>query len=97
MCLLQEWDEHQSTRPSQRERLISHFIKLAEEVGFIMPGDPFKMRPHLEEILSQLPRHIKEVKTLHGLLDQAIRSVRKGQVDLKGRFKKFAGEFTQRS
>ena len=94
MCLIQEWDSYRSARPSQRERLTSHFIQLAEEVGFIMPGDPFKMRPRLEEILSQLPRHIKDVKTLHGLLDQAIRSIRKGQVDLKGRFKKFANEFT---
>jgi tRNA C32,U32 (ribose-2'-O)-methylase TrmJ len=89
MNLVEDWEPFRSEKPSQRERLVSHFIRLAEEVGFVLPGDPFKMRPRLEEILSQLPRHIKDVKTLHGLLDQAIRSAKKGQIDLKGRFKKY--------
>ncbi len=85
--LTQEWQEFQSGGRSQRDRLISHVLGLAETVGFILPGDPYKMRPRLEEILSQLPPHLKDVNTLHGLLDQAIRSVKAGQPDIKGRFK----------
>ena len=42
------------------------------------------MRPRLEEIFSHLPNHIKDVKTLHGLIDQTIRSVHKGEADFKG-------------
>ena len=90
--LAREWETFQSSRPSQKERLIAHLLQLAEEVGFVLPEDPFKMRPRLEEIFSQLPSHVKEVKTLHGLLDQVIRTVRKGRVDLKGRYKKFGVE-----
>lgn len=77
----------QVTGRSQRERLIAHFLGLAEAVGFVLPDDPYKMRPRLEEILQQLPPYINEVNTLHGLLDQAIRSVRAGQPDYKGRYR----------
>lgn len=87
LCLMQEWDTFQSHRPSQKEKLVSHIVKLAEEVGFILPGDPYKMRPRLEELLAPLPRHIKEVKTLHGLIDQISRSVKRGGADFKGRYK----------
>ena len=45
------------------------------------------MRPRLEEILSQLPPHFKDVNTLHGLLAQAIRSLRAGRPTFKGRYK----------
>jgi len=86
--LTDQWQEFQSSKGSQKERLIQHLIQLADEVGFILPGDPHKMRPRLEEIFGQLPRHIKEAKTLHGLIDQAIRSVHKGQIDYKGRFRR---------
>lgn len=85
--LTEEWPAFQSEGRSQRDRLIAHIVGLAETVGFILPGDPYKMRPRLEEILSQLPPHFKDVNTLHGLLDQAIRSVKAGQPDIKGRYK----------
>jgi TrmH family RNA methyltransferase len=90
MNLVQEWQPQRGPRLSQRNRLIAHILQLAEEVGFILPSDPYKMRPRLEEILSRLPNHIPEIRTLHGLLDQAIRTVKRGRVDLKGRFKKHA-------
>ncbi|MBY0370567.1 hypothetical protein K2X33_07775 [bacterium] len=77
----------QTAGRSQRERLVAHFLGLAEAVGFVLPGDPYKMRPRLEEILSQLPPYIDEVNTLHGLLDQAIRSVKAGAPDFKGRYR----------
>lgn len=73
--------------PSQKGRLIEHALQMAEEVGFVHPGDPHKMRPRLEEILSHLPPHVWGVKTLHGLLNQIIRSVRRGEPDFKGRFR----------
>jgi TrmH family RNA methyltransferase len=77
------------TGDSQKERLVGHLIRLAEETGFILKGDPFKMRPKLESVFSKLPNHIPEASTLHGLVEQIIRSVRKGEVDLKGRFKHY--------
>jgi len=67
-------------------------LQLADEVGFILPGDPYKMKPRLEEILSHLPNHLQEVKTLHGLIDQIVRTLRKGEIDLKGRYKAQARE-----
>ncbi len=36
--LMKEWQTPQSVKPSQRQKLILHFIKMAEEVGFILPG-----------------------------------------------------------
>ena len=92
MELLYSPKKNQGFRPSQKQKLISHFVALAEEVGFLLPGDPYKMRPRMEEILSHLPNHIKDVKTLHGLIDQVIRTVRKGRKDIKGRFKRLALE-----
>jgi tRNA/rRNA methyltransferase len=86
--LLQDWGEKsEGARTSQKRRLVDHLIRLAEEVGFVLPGDPMKMRPRLEEVFSHLPNHIKDVKTLHGLLDQVIRSVKKGEADFKGRYR----------
>lgn len=87
MNLLKEWSDFQSAKLSQKDRLVQHLIRLAETVGFVLPGDPMKMRPRLEEIFSRLPNHIKDVKTLHGLIDQTIRSVQKGQADFKGRYR----------
>lgn len=74
----------------QREKIIQHLLKIAEESGFILEGDPFKMRPRLEEIFSLLPKHLPFASTLHGLLDQVSRSMKKGMPDLKGRFKHFS-------
>ena len=71
----------------QKQKLIAHFVRLAEEVGFVLPGDPFKMRPRLEKILSALPPYLPEVKTLHGLFDQISRSVKKGSPDVRGRYR----------
>ncbi len=85
--LIEAWPAMQAEGRSQRDRLVAHIVKLAESVGFILPGDPHKMRPRLEDILAQLPPHFKEVKTLHGLLDQAIRSVQAGKPDFKGRYR----------
>lgn len=73
--------------PHQKEKIISHLMLLAEEVGFILPQDPFKMKSKLEGIFAKLPRHIPEARTLHGFIDQTIRSVRKGAPDFKGKFK----------
>jgi TrmH family RNA methyltransferase len=87
MNLLLEWPKYQGAKTSQKNRLVQHLLRLAEEVGFVLPGDPMKMRPRLEEIFSHLPNHIKDVKTLHGLIDQIIRSVQKGHADIRGRYR----------
>lgn len=83
---LENWENFQSHKPSQRAKLIQHLIQLAEDVGFVLPGDPYKMRSRLEDILSQLPNHIPDIKTIHGLLDQVRRSVHKGAPDIRGRY-----------
>lgn len=86
--LISERRSFKSARTSQKRRLVQHLIVLAEEAGFVLPGDPFKMKPRLEDIFSHLPNHIRDVKTLHGLIDQVIRSLRKGEADFKGRFRR---------
>lgn len=80
-------EKPEGTSRGQKQKLISHFLKLAEEVGFILPDDPFKMRPRLQAILDCFPPHLPEVRTLHGLLDQISRSLKKGEPDIKGRFR----------
>ena len=87
MALLDEWEEPKLSKPNSRAKLVNHMLQIAEDVGFVLPGDPFKMRPRLEEIFSQLPNHIKEMKTLHGLLDQIGRTVKRGVPDIKGRYR----------
>lgn len=87
MALLKDWESFEVDKPTQKDRLITHVMRLAEDVGFILPGDPFKMRPRLEEIFGRLPRHIQGVRTLHGLLDQISRTVKKGAPDFKGRYR----------
>ncbi len=97
MVFLYEWNRTrlvESEKPvpssrSQKQKLISHFLALAEQVGFVLPGDPFKMKPRLETILSALPPYLPEVKTLHGLLDQIARSVKKGEPDVRGRYRRY--------
>lgn len=91
MALLAE-DAGVSIRPSQKERLVEHLLRLAEQVGFIFPEDPFKMKPHLEEILSYLPNHIKEIKTLHGLIEQIRRKLGNEKMGFHGKFKSIAVE-----
>jgi tRNA/rRNA methyltransferase len=86
-ALLKGGLKFKSRRTSQKERLVQHMLRLAEEVGFILPGDPHKMKPRLEEIFSALPYHLPEASTLHGLLDQVSRSIRKGAPDVRGRYK----------
>lgn len=83
------WGQFQSDKPTQKEKIVEHLLKLSEDCGFILPGDPFKMRPRLEEIFGQLPPHIPEAPTLHGLIDQLRRSLKKGEPDIKGRYKYF--------
>lgn len=78
------------SEPGQRERMIQHLLQIAQESGFILEGDPFKMRPRLEEIFGLLPKHLPFASTLHGLLDQVSRSMKKGMPDLKGRYKHFS-------
>lgn len=87
--LLEPWENFEAGKAGQKEKLIGHLLELAESVGFILPGDPYKMRPRLEGILDKLPRYIEDGRTLHGWIDQTIRSVRKGAPDLRGRYKKF--------
>lgn len=91
MALLAE-DTSFALRPTQKERFIAHLLRLAEDVGFIFPEDPFKMKPHLEEILSYLPNHIKEIKTLHGLIEQIRRTLGNRKMDFHGKFKSIAVE-----
>jgi len=86
MALLQAPPERDEIKPGQKQRLVSHMLKVAEEVGFILPGDPFKMRAKLDDLFSGIPNHVKEVRTLHGLLDQISRSVKKGFPDVRGRY-----------
>lgn len=73
--------------PSQRDRLVANLLELAEEAGFILPGDPHKMRPHLAELFQRLPPQIPEARTLHGLLAQVRRSLRAGHPVYKGRYR----------
>ena len=89
LCLLEPREAFESVKPSQRNRLIHHLIEVAQKAGFILPGDPFKMRARLEEIFSRLPAYIPEARTLHGLLDQIARSLAAGKRELKGRYKKY--------
>lgn len=86
--LLRNRGQFVSAKPSQRERLVLHFLEIAETSGFILPGDPHKMKPRLERLLSVLPNYIEDAKTLHGLLDQIGRSVKKGEPDFKGRYRR---------
>jgi tRNA/rRNA methyltransferase len=88
LVFLDRWKPFVSAKPSQKGRLVGHLMELAEQVGFILPGDPYKMKPRLEAILSGLPSHIPDAATLHGLIDQVVRSVKKGSADYKGRFKR---------
>ena len=42
-------------KPTQKAKMVQHLIRLAEESGFVLPGDPFKMKPKLEEIFAPIP------------------------------------------
>lgn len=75
------------SKPGQKEKLISHLLEMAEVSGFVLPGDPYKMRARLEAILASLPLHIAEATLLHGWIDQVVRSLKKGEVDFKGRYR----------
>lgn len=86
-ALLKDWEAFRPGKPGQKERLIGHLLELAERVGFVLPGDPYKMRPRLETIFQRLPRYIEDGNTLHGLIDQVMRSVRLGAPDIRGRYK----------
>lgn len=92
--LLLDWSEFQAGHATSKEKLVEHILKVAEASGFILPEDPHKMRPRLEEILSELPPYIKEVGTLHGLLDQVRRSILKGAPDFKGRYRYEVNQMT---
>jgi tRNA/rRNA methyltransferase len=87
ICLLDKAKKFEAERPGQKEKLVDHLLLMAREVGFLHEGDPYKMRPRLEEILNHMPNSLEDAKTIHGLIDQIVRSVKKGEVDLKGRFK----------
>ena len=85
--LLQKWEPFKAPVRSQKERLILHLHQLAEKVGFVLPGDPYKMKPRLENIFSHLPNHVNDVKTLHGFIEQIVRTVETGKVEYKGRYR----------
>lgn len=86
-CLVSSYSPERSfSKPSQRKKLIAHLITVAEASGFVLPQDPFKMKPKLEALLSELPPHIKEIELWHGLLDQVYRSLKRGEPDFKGRY-----------
>lgn len=78
---------HTGGKISQKQRMVNHLLVLAETAGFILPGDPFKMRPRLEGIFNRLPNFIEDGTTLHGLIDQVVRSIKKGEPDIKGRYR----------
>lgn len=86
MALVTAPPERDGAKPSQKQRLVTHMLQVAQDVGFILPGDPYKMLPKLENLFAGIPNHVKEAQTLHGLLDQISRSVKKGMPDFKGRF-----------
>lgn len=77
-----------SVKTSQRDKLIANVLSLAEEAGFIFTGDPHKMRPRLEKLMGKLPKQIEGVETLHGLLDQIRRSLRRGAPDYKEKYRR---------
>lgn len=82
-----EAPKKQEEAGTQKQRLIQHMLTWAEKVGFVLPGDPARMRPQLEKIFQNLPSYLDDVKTLHGLIDQTIRSLDKGYADIRGRYK----------
>lgn len=90
--LIEKMRRFESEKPGQKAKIIDHLMVMAKEVGFLHENDPYKMRPRLEEILSHLPNNLEDAKTIHGLIDQIVRSVKKGEVDLKGRFRAHALE-----
>ena len=90
LLLIERWYLKSSPRLSQKERLIRHIIEVSENAGFILPGDPYKMKPQLETLLGGLPNHINGISTWHGLLDQIRLNLREETVQYKGRFRKKA-------
>ena len=78
----------EKVRPGQKERIIHHLIQVAYEVGFILPGDPFKMQSRLEQLLADVPPCLQEARLIHGFMDQISRSMKKGQPDFRGRYAK---------
>lgn len=72
---------------NERLALSNHLIKLAIEAGFVLPGDPFKMRPKLQEIVDRLNVDSGDVNILHGLFSQISRNLNAGRVSYKGRYK----------
>lgn len=85
-CLNVENAPLENPKPSQKQKFVRHLLEVVEESGFILPGDPFKMRPKLEGIFDAIPNHVKEAKTLHGLLDQVSRSMKEGRPAIRGRY-----------
>lgn len=86
MAMIEPWREREEAKPGQKQRLVTHMLQVAEDVGFVLPGDPYKMIPKLENLFAGIPNYVKEAQTLHGLLNQISRSVKKGMPDIKGRY-----------
>ncbi|MCB9253109.1 MAG: RNA methyltransferase [Bdellovibrionaceae bacterium] len=80
--------EFSAPKMGQRDRLVAHLLQIAKDSGFILPGDPHKMRAKLETIFAALPPHLPEAQTLHGLLEQISRNLSPGDIQYKGRYKR---------
>jgi tRNA/rRNA methyltransferase len=90
-------DVEQTDQPAigaEEECLAMKFLALAEQVGFILPGDPFKMGPRLRQIISGLTADSSAVRTLHGLLDQFARTLEERGVRYKGRYRHKVADLT---
>lgn len=84
-CLArEESDDPARADETTRARMISAWVDLAEQVGFVHPGDPRKMRPRLTALFSALSHRPSDVRTLFGLVEQVRRHLRTdGVVDLR--------------
>lgn len=90
LCLMEEKQDSEKASEAERIRLVGRLVGFAETVGFVLPGDPLKMKPRLEKIFSSLPADPRSVRTIYGLVEQSLRSMGKGAVDYKGRFRQMA-------
>lgn len=72
---------------TQTRRMIAEFVRLAEDVGFVAPGDPLKMRPRLERIMAGIADEESVVKTMHGLITQIRRNLKDGGILLKKKYR----------
>ncbi len=86
MAFLESARTEPMSAQTQTRRLIAELVRLAEDVGFVAPGDPLKMRPRLERIMAGIADEESGVKTMHGLISQIRRNLRDGGILLKKKY-----------